>query len=191
MHEDLSLLDTVGKPMIGAEVRVVNEAGENMPAGGKGEILVRSANMMKGYYNNPGLTQAVIRDGWYCTGDIGFLDEQGYLHLVSRKRDMIISGGENVYPQEVAACIQSMGNRIADVAVVGIPDPYLGESVVAAVVAKEGEEITSKEIIDYCCDKLGRYVKPRRICFLPALPRNESGKIVKDAVLSLFIEKSS
>jgi long-chain acyl-CoA synthetase len=147
--------------------------------------------MMKGYYNNPELTRTVIRNGWYYTGDIGFLDEQGYLHLVTRKKDMIISGGENVYPQEIAACIQGMGDEIADVAVIGTPDPYLGESAVAAVVLQEGGRITEKEIIDCCREKLGRYFKPRRVCFLPALPRGENGKIMREDLLPLLMEENS
>ncbi|MDR0434061.1 MAG: AMP-binding protein [Gracilibacteraceae bacterium] len=189
MHHDPSLLTTVGKPVIGAEIRIVDDEGKLMPTGGKGEIIVKSATMMKGYYNNPELTQAVVRDGWYYTGDIGFFDERGFLSLVSRKKDMIISGGENIYPQEVAHCIMSMGREIADVAVIGAPDSQLGESVIAAVVLRGERRITEKEIIDHCCRKLGQYVKPRRVFFFNKLPRNESGKIAKNDILSLINQK--
>jgi acyl-CoA synthetase (AMP-forming)/AMP-acid ligase II len=188
MHSDLSLLNTVGKPMLGVEIRVVGDEGEVLPAFAKGEILVKSATLMKGYYNNPELTNAVVREGWYHTGDIGYLDSRGFLYLVSRKQDMIISGGENIYPQEVAACIREMSDAIKDVAVVGIPDAHLGESVAAAVVLKGGATIAASDIADYCSRKLGRYFKPRHICFLPNLPRYENGKISREKVKALFAE---
>lgn len=186
-HLEARNLCTVGKPGAANRVRVVNDSGQVCKTGETGEIVAQGKTMMKGYYNNPELTAAVIRDGWYHTGDIGYFDERGFLHLMGRKNDMIISGGENIYPKEVADCIRSMGKGIFDVGVIGVPDDAWGELVIAAVVKSPGAEVTAEDITNHCRENLASYKKPHYVCFLDKLPRNESGKIVKEELEELYI----
>ena len=170
---------SVGKPLAGVEIKVIDEAGNPVPAGAVGEIATRSSKNMRGYWNNPDATASTIdAEGWLRTGDAGYLDEDGYLYIHDRVKDMIISGGENVYPAEVENALYSHP-KVADVAVIGVPDPKWGEAVKACVVVKAGEELTEAELIAHARTLIAGYKCPKTVDFIPALPRNPSGKILR------------
>ncbi len=170
---------SVGKPLAGVEIKVIDEAGNPVPAGAVGEIATRSSKNMRGYWNNPDATASTVdAEGWLRTGDAGYLDEDGYLYIHDRVKDMIISGGENVYPAEVENALYSHP-KVADVAVIGVPDPKWGEAVKACVVVKAGEELTEAELIAHARTLIAGYKCPKSVDFIPALPRNPSGKILR------------
>jgi long-chain acyl-CoA synthetase len=169
---------SVGLPIPGMEVRIVDAAGRDVPVGEPGEIILRGENVMVGYYNKPEATAEAIRDGWFYTGDIGKLDEEGYIYIVDRTKDMINVGGFNVYPREVEEVLYRHP-KVADAAVIDEPDPYQGESVLAVVVPKAGETVTAEELIAYCRERLAVFKAPRRVEFRESLPRNLSGKVLK------------
>jgi acyl-CoA synthetase (AMP-forming)/AMP-acid ligase II len=133
---------------------------------------------MQGYYKNPEATKAAVKDGWLYTGDLAKVDEEGYFYIVDRKKDMIVSGGENIYPREVEELLLRHP-AIADVAVIGVPDPTWGETVKAFVVPQQGEKITEKDVIAFCKQHLASYKKPRQVAFIASVPRNPSGKVLK------------
>jgi acyl-CoA synthetase (AMP-forming)/AMP-acid ligase II len=161
------------------EIKVIDEAGNPVPAGAVGEIATRSNKNMRGYWNNAQATAATVdADGWLRTGDAGYLDEDGYLYIHDRVKDMIISGGENVYPAEVENALYSHP-KVADVAVIGVPDAKWGEAVKACVVMKPGEELTEAELIAHARTLIAGYKCPKSVDFIPALPRNPSGKILR------------
>lgn len=167
-----------GKPYEGIDVRVVDAEGRSLPAGEVGEIVCRSPQVMKGYWNLPDATASAIRDGWFYTGDAGYFDEEGYLYIHDRLKDMIISGGENIYPAEVESAIFSHP-AVADVAVIGVPDEKWGEAVKAIIVKKPGAEVKEEDIIAFARDRMAHYKAPRSVDFVESLPRNPSGKILK------------
>ena len=167
-----------GKPFSITEVRVVDAEGRDAPTGEVGEIICRSPQNMKGYWNLPEETARAFRDGWFHTGDAGYFDSEGYLYIHDRIKDMIVSGGENIYPAEVESAI--FGHpAVADVAVIGVPDDKWGEAVKAIVVKKAGADVTAEEIIAFARERIAGYKAPRSIDFADALPRNPSGKILK------------
>ena len=143
-----------------------------------GEIVVRGPNVMKGYWKRPDETEKTLRNGWLHTGDIGRFDQEGYLYIVDRKKDMIISGGFNVYPTEVENAL-TKHPAISEVGVFGIPDDQWGETVCAHIVLNPGESAEAEEIIDFAGNHLARYKKPRRIEFVSSLPRTPSGKVLR------------
>ncbi|WP_040206139.1 acyl-CoA synthetase [Neobacillus jeddahensis] len=167
-----------GKPIFMTETRVVNEEGEDVLPGVIGEFIVRSPMVMKEYYKKPEETRSTLKDGWLYTGDLATLDEEGYITLVDRKKDMIISGGENVYSVEVEGVLFEHP-AILDAAIIGLPDEVWGEAVCAVIVPKEGAEIDEQELRNFCRQKLAGYKVPRRIFMEQELPRNASGKILK------------
>ena len=170
---------SVGKPLAGVEIKVIDEAGNEVPAGTVGEIATRSNKNMRSYWNNDAATAATIdADGWLRTGDAGYLDEDGYLYIHDRVKDMIISGGENVYPAEVENALYSHP-AVADVAVIGVSDPKWGEAVKACVVVKAGESLTEADLITHARALIAGYKCPKSVDFIPALPRNPSGKILR------------
>ena len=170
---------SVGTALPGVEVKIIDEAGDEVPPGTIGEIATRSSKNMKGYWNNPEATAATIdADGWLRTGDAGSMDEDGYLFIRDRLKDMIISGGENVYPAEVENAIYSHPD-VADVAVIGVPDTKWGEAVKACVVVKDGATLTEAEVIAHARKGVAGYKCPKSIDFLDALPRNPSGKVLR------------
>jgi acyl-CoA synthetase (AMP-forming)/AMP-acid ligase II len=167
-----------GKPMSVVEVRVIDADGNAMPAGEVGEIILRSPQTMKGYWNLPDATANAIRGEWFYTGDAGYFDEDGYLYIHDRIKDMIITGGENVYPAEVESML--FGHpAIADVAVIGVPDAKWGEAVKAIVVKKPGVEVSAQDIIAFAREHIAHYKAPTSVDFAESLPRNPSGKILK------------
>jgi acyl-CoA synthetase (AMP-forming)/AMP-acid ligase II len=169
---------TVGRVVAGLELRVVDDEGEEVPTGQRGELLVRGFAHMNGYYDDPEATAAVIVDGWLHTGDIVILDERGYLHIVDRKKDMVIVGGFNVAPAEVEKALIGF-EKIGQVAVIGIPDHHFGEVVAAFVIPKLGEAITAEDVIDYAREHVANYKVPRRVEIVDALPLNATGKVLK------------
>lgn len=178
---------SAGKPVFHTEVKIFDENDEEVPQGGMGEIVVKGPNVFKGYWNMPEETERALRGGWFHTGDMGRFDEEGYLYIVDRKKDMIISGGENVYPAEVEDVIHAHP-KVADVGVVGMRDPKWGESPLALVVASSGEELTEEEIIEFCGGKLARFKTPKKVIFVEELPRTPTGKILKKELRSQYVE---
>jgi fatty-acyl-CoA synthase len=179
----LDKLGSAGIPMPYTEVRVVDPAtGAAVEAGTRGEIVVRGPNVTPGYWENPEATAAAFdEEGWFHSGDIGYLDEHGYLFVVDRLKDMVITGGENVYPAEVERALADMPGLV-DVAVVGAPDPEWGETVVAVAVFAEESRATLEDVREHAAATLARYKLPRRLKIVPAVPRNASGKLDKRAI---------
>ncbi len=169
---------SVGRPFVNTDVRVFNESGEDCQSGEIGEIVVRGDQVMREYLNDPETTEAALRDGWLYTGDLGEMDDEGFLYVVDRKKDIIISGGENISSVEVESTLYKHP-KIMEAAVIGIPDPKFGEGVCAIVVPREGQSLSEQEVIDYCKQHLASYKKPRKVIFSELLPRNPSGKVLK------------
>ncbi|HEX9548664.1 MAG TPA: long-chain-fatty-acid--CoA ligase [Acidimicrobiales bacterium] len=173
-------LRSCGVPFSHVELRVVDlETGQDQPPGVPGELWTRSSQNMKGYWHNDEATAATITsDGWLKTGDVAYLDDDGFVFLHDRVKDMIVSGGENIYPAEVENALMAHP-AVADVAVIGVPDDKWGETVKACVVKATGSEMTAQELIDFARERIARYKCPRSVDFVALLPRNPSGKILK------------
>jgi long-chain acyl-CoA synthetase len=172
-------LASCGRPCPGIEVQVVDDEGKEVATGQHGELVARGANVMRGYWNNLKETNAVFRDGMFRSGDIGYQDADGYIYILDRLKDMIVTGGENVYSGEVEAVIYQHP-AVKEVAVFGIPDPKWGELVMASVVLKPGLALSADELISFCRRSLANYKVPRRVEFSETdLPKNGSGKILK------------
>jgi len=169
---------SVGLPVENVEVRIVDENGKDVPQGHDGELIVRGPNVMMGYYNQPEETAKTLRDGWLYTGDIAHFDEDGYIFIVERKKDMLIYRGCNIYPREVEEILYKHP-AIQDAAVVGVPDATRGEMPKAFVVLKEGAHATEKELKRFCMEHLARYKVPRIFSFETDLPRTPTGKVLK------------
>ncbi len=169
---------TIGKPLPGKEVKIVDEDGDEIPVGHIGEIVTRGSHVMKGYHNDPEATRERIKNGWLHTGDLARRDEEGYIYIVGRKQDRINVGGLMVYVSEVEDVLHHHP-KIREVAVVSAPDPKRGERIRAVVVLKEGLEATEKEIIDYCRERIADYKVPREVEFRDSLPKTRTGKIAR------------
>jgi long-chain acyl-CoA synthetase len=174
---------TVGHPVPETEVQVVDvETGTRiLPLGERGEVRVRGPQLMLGYRNRPEETASALREGWMYTGDIGIVDDEGFLSLVDRKKDMVIVGGFNVYPREVDEVLFSHP-KIREAATVGKPDPRLGEVLVAFVVRQAGEELTEQEFFEYCKQEMVKYKRPVEVYFVDALPKTGTNKINRPAL---------
>jgi acyl-CoA synthetase (AMP-forming)/AMP-acid ligase II len=175
---DVRRLASVGQPFPGTEIRILDDAGHELAPGQPGEIVVRSRCLMDGYWNNSVATAEAMPDGWYRTGDIGTMDEQGYVFLVDRKKDMIISGGENVYCREVEEALMEHGS-LSDVAVIGVPDEKWGEAVKAVAIRRPGSGVSEEELIAFAGTRIARYKRPKSVDFVNELPRLPSGKVSK------------
>ncbi len=169
---------SIGRPVEGVEVKIVDEDRDEVPQGEIGEIAIKGANVMREYWNKPEETDEDLRDGWFHTGDMGHIDEDGYVFIDDRKKDMIIRGGENVYPREIEEVLYQH-DGIEEVAVVGVEHERLGEEVAAAVVLKNKDSVPADEIRDFALDKLAKYKAPTKIWFLEELPKGPTGKILK------------
>lgn len=178
---------SVGLPLLGVEVRVVDEQGQDVPQGSVGELIVRGENVMKGYYHQIEATNETIRNGWLFTGDMARIDDNGYIYIVDRKKDMIIVHGVNVYPKEIEDVLYSHP-MVAEVAVVGQEEKDKGEIVIATIVLKKGEKATIGEIKNFCQKKLASYKVPRIIEFWESLPKTPTGKILKREIRRLRME---
>lgn len=171
-------LGSVGKPCIHLDLKIVDENGEEVAPGVVGEIVVRGPKVTKGYWKNEKATKEAIKDGWFYTGDMGYLDEDGYLYITDRKKDMIISGGENIASLEVERVLYEHP-KVLEAAVIGIPHEKWGEVPKAYIVTKNNETLTAEEIIDFCKKKLAKFKVPKEVEFISKLPRNPSGKVLK------------
>jgi long-chain acyl-CoA synthetase len=179
-------LTSCGRTCPGIDLRVVDESGNEVPAGEHGELAVRGANVMRGYWNNPEETEHAFRDGMFRTGDIGYRDANGYFYILDRVKDMIVTGGENVYSGEVEAVIYTH-SAVREAAVFGIPDPLWGELVMACVALKPGAELGADDLIAYCHRFLAKYKVPRRVEFSETeLPKSGAGKILKRVLRDRF-----
>jgi fatty-acyl-CoA synthase len=173
-------VSTVGKALPNVEVKIVNpETGETVPPGIQGELCTRGYHVMKGYYNMPEATASAIdKEGWLHTGDLAVMDENGYCKITGRLKDMIIRGGENIYPREIEEFLYTHP-KIKDVQVVGVPSEKYGEEVVAFIQLKEGESATQEEIKEFCTGRIARFKIPAFILFVDEYPTTASGKIQK------------
>ena len=175
---DAKKLLSCGCAQTGVELRIVGDDGSDLPADQVGEIAVRSPQIMHGYWKLPDATRRAIQGDWFFTGDAGYLDDKGYLYIYDRVKDMIVSGGENIYPAEVESAL--FGHpAVADVAVIGVPDERWGEAVKAVVVKKADADVTAGELITWARERIAGYKLPKSVDFIEALPRNPTGKILK------------
>jgi len=169
---------SAGRAALNVETRVADDAGRELPRGEVGEIVHRGPHTMHGYWNDPERTAEVFRDGWFHSGDLGVMDDEGYLRVVDRKKDMIKTGGENVASREVEETVYQHP-AVAEVAVFGVPHPYWIEMVCAAVVVKSGAELTPQDVVEFCRARLAGFKTPKQVVIVPALPKNPSGKVLK------------
>ncbi len=174
----LDRLASVGKAQTGVELRIVDTDDNDLPAGQIGEILVRGDVVMRGYWNNPDASLQTLRDGWLYTGDMGTLDTDGFLTLKDRSKDLIISGGSNIYPREVEEVLLR-DDRVLECSVIGRPHPDWGEEIIAFVVPKHGEVITESELDALCLEYIARFKRPKAYRFIDTLPKNNYGKVLK------------
>ena len=177
---------SAGKPCFHVDIRIFDENDDELPRGEMGEIVVRGPNVFKEYWNMPEETAQALRGGWFHTGDMGRFDEEGYLYIVDRKKDMIISGGENIYPAEVEDCIHAHP-AVADVGVIGMRDVKWGEAPLALVVVAPGSELTEGEVIEFCRSRLAGFKTPRKVIFVDELPRTPTGKILKKELRARYV----
>lgn len=177
-EDSLRKRESVGPPLPFVQVKVVDEKDREVPVREVGELICQGPNVMKGYYKDAQATMEALKGRWLHTGDLARLDEEGFVYIVDRKKDMIISGGENIYPREIEEVLYRHP-KIQEAAVVGTPDKLWGESVKAFVVLKEGAAMSEEEVVEYCKSLLASYKKPKSVEFLEALPRNPSGKVLK------------
>jgi fatty-acyl-CoA synthase len=182
----LSKLGCTGRAHMLVDLRVVDEKDEDVLPGETGEVITRGPHVMKGYLNLPEANQESFRNGWFHTTDVARIDEEGFITIVGRKKDMIISGGENIYPREIELVLNGHP-KILEAAVFGLPHPKWVESVCAAVILKKGETLTEEEVIDYCKENLASYKKPTRVIFRETFPRNTTGKIMKDELKEMAL----
>ena len=187
LKEKPELLLSAGRPLLGTEVRIVDEDDNPVPNGTIGEIIGRGPQLMRGYWNLPDESAEALRGGWMHTGDAGVMDDEGYIYIQDRVKDMIVSGGENIYPR-VIEDVLFKHQAIADAAVIGVPDEQWGETVKAIVVLRDKATATEEEVIEFCRDKLGGFERPRTVDFVKALPRNATGKVLKRELREPFWE---
>ncbi len=176
---------SVGSAQSCVEVAIAGKDGELAATGETGEILVRGATVMAGYWQNEDATSNTLRDGWLWTGDVGALDEDGFLTLKDRSKDVIISGGTNIYPREVEEALL-IHPAVAETSVIGEPDADWGENVVAFIVLQEGQSATEEQLNTHCCDQIARFKRPKRYIFLPGLPKNNYGKVLKTELRAML-----
>lgn len=181
------LLTSCGKPCPGNEVKIIDSDGNTLGPNQTGEMCLRSANNMVEYFNRPEATAKTLKHGWILTGDAGFIDEEGYIYLRDRIKDMVVSGGENIYPVEVENVLSGLPGVI-EVAVIGVPDEKFGEALLAVFAMKPGHSMNTETVIEFCRDKLAGYKIPRQLTLIDALPRNPSGKILKTVLREPYWE---
>ena len=177
-HEDHvgERLMSCGKPMFGGRARIVGPDGKDLPVNEVGEVVYQGENLMTGYWARP--EAEVIRDGWFHTGDAGCIDEEGFIYIKDRIKDMIVSGSENIYPAEIEAILAAHSD-IVECAIIGVPDPKWGEAVKAIVVRRESSALTADQLVEWMKDRLAGYKRPRSVDFIDKLPRNANGKLLK------------
>jgi long-chain acyl-CoA synthetase len=178
-------IGSIGIPFAESEIRLFDEHDREVPQGEVGEICIRGANVMKGYFNKPEETAQTLRGEWLHTGDMAYKDEDGYLFIVDRKKEMIIRGGENIYPKELEG-IMFMHPKVMEVAVVGAPDEIYGEEVMACIVLKPGQNMTQEEFREWCKENMASYKVPKYVDFRESLPKNILGKVLKKELRNLL-----
>ncbi len=178
---------SVGKPVFHGDVRIVDKAGHEVKPGGIGEIVVSGCITMNGYWGKPGLTDGTIVDGWLHTGDLARVDEEGFIYIVDRQKDMYISGGENVYPAEIEKAFLE-NRKILNVGVCGIPDEKWGEVGLACIVLKDGESMTESEALQFCSDRLARFKIPKVVRFVSEIPTNAAQKVMRKKLKEDFVK---
>jgi acyl-CoA synthetase (AMP-forming)/AMP-acid ligase II len=181
--------NAAGRPVWCVDLRIIDDNNNPVKVGEVGEIICQSPLATHGYYKNPEATVASFRDGWFYTGDLGYFDEDGYLFVVGRKKDMVKSGGISIYPLEIESVIYSHPD-VLEAAVIGVPDPEWGEAVKALVVAKPGSRLSVEELIGFCKEQLSAYKVPKSVEFRASLPHTEIGKINKVKLTELIIEEA-
>jgi acyl-CoA synthetase (AMP-forming)/AMP-acid ligase II len=184
-HDQLRKVDCVGQPTMHTKIKIIDNNGKELPPGKDGEIVVLTPYLFTGYLKNPKATAEVLKDGWFYTGDTGHLDGEHYLYIMGRSKDMIISGGYNIYAEEVERVIAANA-KVQEVAVIGVPDGKWGEAVKAIVVLKLGAQATEEEIIDFCKANLASYKKPQSVDFTTSLPRIGAEKIAKQKLREMY-----
>ena len=187
---DAAVLGSVGTARTGMQVRVVGESGHDLPAGATGEIICRGDAVMAGYWRNPQGTAEALRDGWLYTGDMGTFDQRGYLTLRDRSKDVMISGGSNIYPREVEEVLLTHP-AVAEVCVVGIPDPEWGEAVAAFVVLVPGTSASERDLDAHCLERIARFKRPKRYVLIDALPKNSYGKVLRRTLRESLIASTA
>jgi fatty-acyl-CoA synthase len=183
LEKDLALskAGSIGKPVFHLEVKIAGPGGEELPRGEVGELLLKGPNLMQGYWNRPEATAEAMQGGWFHSGDLARMDSDGDLYIVDRKKDMFISGGENVYPAEVENAIFELP-QVAEAAVIGVPDDKWGEVGRAFVALKPGQRLGEKELLEHLAARMAKYKIPKSVMFIEALPRNAAGKVLKNAL---------
>src|SRR5262249_9352299 len=175
---------------IGNEMKVVDDDDHELPDGELGEIVLRGENILKGYFKNPDATARAFRGGWFHTGDVGYRDRDGFFFIVDRKTDMIIRGGENIYPREIDEVLYQHP-AVAAAATIGIPDPLYGEEVAAFIVLKDGNSTSEQELIEHCEAELADYKCPKSIHFVKDIPKGPTGKLLKRELAKSFKQRST
>ena len=184
-EEGMRVLESCGQPCIGVQIRIVDDAGNDLLPGRIGEIIVKSERIMSSYWRKPEDTQKAVKDGWLQTGDLGYYDERGFIYIADRKNDMIVTGGENVYPKEVEEVLYRHP-AVAEAAVIGIPDAYWVERVHGVVVLKRDATATGEEIMEFCREQMAAYKVPKSVEFADTLPKSPQGKILKRELRKKF-----
>jgi fatty-acyl-CoA synthase len=179
---------SAGKAMMHTAIRIVDEAGTDVGQGEIGELLIKGPNITPGYWNKPQATAAAFTDGWLHTGDAARLDDEGFVYIVDRWKDMYISGGENVYPAEIENVLFQLP-QVADAAIIGVPNERWGEVGMAIIVRKAGRALEEGEIIRHCLGKLAKFKVPQSVAFVDVLPRNATGKVLKRELRTRFVGK--
>jgi fatty-acyl-CoA synthase len=179
-------IGSIGFTNFAMEARIVDDDGNDLPPNTSGELILRTPCMCDGYWNNPEQTAQAIHDGWFYTGDIAKFDDEGYCYIVDRKKDMFISGGENVYPAEIEKLL-GKHPKISEVAVVGVPDEKWGEVGAAAVLLKNGQSASEEEILSFCQGQIAKFKTPRSVLFLESLPRTVSQKVQKQELKKIVL----
>jgi len=178
-------IDSVGRPMLSVEVKIADGSDHSLAPGQVGEILCRGPNIMRGYFNDPAATDKALGGGWLHTGDMGWQDEAGFLYIAGRKKDLIISGGTNIYPLEVEEVLHQHP-AVKEAAVIGVEDQLWGEKVSAAVVLGQNKACTAQQLMEFCRERLAAFKCPRAVIFTSELPRNAAQKIMKEEIRKLF-----
>jgi long-chain acyl-CoA synthetase len=181
----LERLASVGTAQSVMSVRITDSDGNPLPAGETGEIEAKGTAVMLGYWNNPDASAAALKDGWLRTGDVGRLDADGFLTLSDRSKDVIISGGTNIYPREVEEALLTHAD-VREVSAIGVPDPDWGEIVVACMVLEDGAEADDQKFDAHCLASIARFKRPKRYVYLPSLPKNNYGKVLKTALREMM-----
>jgi len=182
--DGLKKVGSIGLPMKGTEMRIMGDDGKLLPPVKQGEIVLRAPSVMKGYWNKPKETEEILVDGWLHTGDVGYVDDDGYFWITDRKKDLIIKGGENISPRTIEEPLYAHP-KVSEAAVIGMKDDVYGENIKAFLVLKPGETTTAEEIIEYCKTKLKNFLLPKEVVFLKAFPKNLVGKILKKELRKL------